>query len=115
MKRYDVVLFDFDGTFADTGEGLFESVQCAVKALGFEPLDNATLRRFIGPPVYESFKRELAINDEQADFAVEKYREAYAKEGITKLRIYEGNLELLRELKENKIKAAVAKYEAQNK
>jgi phosphoglycolate phosphatase len=113
MKNYDVVLFDFDGTFADTGEGLFESVQSAVRALGFEPLDNATLRRFIGPPVYESFKRELPINDEQADFAVTKYREAYAKEGITKLKIYDGNLELLKELKESGIKAAVASAKPQ--
>lgn len=111
--KYKAVLFDFDGTFADTGEGLFESVQSAVEALGFEPLDEATLRRFIGPPVYESFKRELPINDEQADFAVTKYREAYAKEGIKKLKIYEGNLELLRELKDNGIKAAIASAKPQ--
>lgn len=111
--KYKAVLFDFDGTFADTGEGLFESVQSAVKALGFEPLDEATLRRFIGPPVYESFKRELPINDEQADFAVTKYREAYAQDGIEKLTIYEGNLELLRELKESGIKTAIASAKPQ--
>lgn len=111
--KYKAVLFDFDGTFADTGEGLFESVQYAVKALGFEPFDGAALRRFIGPPVYESFKRELPIDDEQADFAVAKYREAYAKDGITKLKIYDGNLELLRELKENGIKTAIASAKPQ--
>ncbi len=111
--KYKAVLFDFDGTFADTGEGLFESVQYAVKALGFEPFDGAALRRFIGPPVYESFKRELPIDDEQADFAVAKYREAYAKDGITKLKIYDGNLELLRELKENGLKTAIASAKPQ--
>lgn len=111
--KYKAVLFDFDGTFADTGEGIFESVQYAVKALGFEPLDSATLRRFIGPPIFDSFRRELPINDEQADFAVAKYREAYANGGILQFRIYDGNLELLRELKENGIKIGIASAKPQ--
>ena len=111
--KYKAVLFDFDGTFADTGEGIFDSVQYAVKALGFEPLDNATLRRFIGPPIYDSFKRELPIDDARAEFAVLKYREAYADSGILRFRIYDGNLELLHELKENGIKIGIASAKPQ--
>ena len=37
--NYDAVLFDFDGTVADTGEGIFSSIRSAVSAMGFEPLD----------------------------------------------------------------------------
>ena len=61
-------LFDFDGTVADTGRGIFSSIQYAVECLGFEPLDGETLRRFIGPPIYDSFKRELGLDDEKSDF-----------------------------------------------
>ena len=39
-KNYDAVLFDFDGTLADTGEGIFESVRYAVEALGKPPLSD---------------------------------------------------------------------------
>lgn len=107
-SKYNAVLFDFDGTIADTGEGIFSSVQYAVKALGFEPLSEAALRTFIGPPIYDSFKRELDINEEQAHFAVEKYREIYAVKGIYEFRLYDGILELFKELKANGIKIGVA-------
>ncbi len=112
-SNYDAVLFDFDGTFADTGEGMFESIQYAVKTLGFEPLDGETLRRFVGPPVFESFMRELGVDAERADFAVMKYREAYAENGILKFRIYDGILELIRELKDNGIRVAIASAKPQ--
>ncbi len=112
-SNYDAVLFDFDGTFADTGEGMFESIQCAVKALGFEPLDAETLRRFVGPPVFESFRRELGVDAEKADFAVAKYREAYAENGIFKFRVYDGIPDLLRELNENGIRFAIASAKPQ--
>ena len=114
MKRnYDAVLFDFDGTFADTGEGMFASIQYAVECLGFEPLDEETLRRFVGPPVFESFMRELKIDEARADFAVAKYREAYAESGIFRFRIYDGNRELFEELKENGIKLCIASAKPQ--
>ncbi len=112
-KNYDAVLFDFDGTFADTGEGIFESVQYAVEALGFRPLTDETLKRFIGPPIFDSFRRELGIDDARADFAVTKYREAYAESGILKFRIYDGILDLLRELKDNGIKIGIASAKPQ--
>ena len=112
-SNYDAVLFDFDGTFADTGEGMFESIQCAVKALGFEPLDAETLRRFVGPPVFESFRRELGVDAEKADFAVAKYREAYAENGIFKFRVYDGIPDLLRELNENGIRFSIASAKPQ--
>lgn len=106
--NYDAVFFDFDGTFADTGEGIFACVQYAVNALGKEPLTEETLRTFIGPPIFDSFKRELNITDEESHFAVEKYRELYSQSGIYKFRIYPGTLELIKKIKENGMKFAIA-------
>ena len=113
-SEFSAVLFDFDGTIADTGRGIFTSIQYAVKQLGFEPLDNATLRRFIGPPIYDSFKRELGLNDEKSDFAVKKYREKYAESGIYELDLYDGILPLMKSLKENGIKIGIASSKPQN-
>ncbi len=113
-SEFSAVLFDFDGTIADTGRGIFTSIQYAVKQLGFEPLDNATLRRFIGPPIYDSFRRELGLDDEKSDFAVKKYREKYAESGIYELDLYDGILPLMKSLKENGIKIGIASSKPQN-
>lgn len=106
--KYDAVFFDFDGTIADTGEGIFYSVKYAIEETGFPPLTDDRLRTFIGPPVFESFKRELGMNDEQAAKAVEKYRERYSESGIFKLRVYDGVENLIKELKKSGIKVAIA-------
>ena len=113
-SKYDAVLFDFDGTIADTGKGIFSSIQYAVECMGLEPLDNETLRRFIGPPVYDSFKRELGLDYEKSDFAVKKYREKYAEKGIYEFDVYDGILELMNLLHENGIKVGIASSKPQN-
>ena len=112
-SKYEAVLFDFDGTVADTGEGMFNSIQYAVNSLGFEPLSEETLRTFVGPPVYDSFKRVLGADDETVRLAVEKYREGYAEKGIYEFRLYDGILELFSELKANGIKVALASAKPQ--
>ncbi len=113
-SKYKAVLFDFDGTIADTGRGIFNSVQYAVAKLGLESLDSKALRRFIGPPIYDSFKRELGLDDEKSDFAVKKYREKYSESGIYELDLYEGILPLIKKLRENGIKIGIASSKPQN-
>ncbi len=112
-SKYEAVLFDFDGTIADTGEGMFNSIQYAVRSLGFEPLSEEVLRTFVGPPVYDSFKRVLGADDETVHLAVEKYREFYAEKGIYEFRLYDGILELFNELKVNGIKIVLASAKPQ--
>ena len=94
-KNYDAVLFDFDGTLADTGEGIFESVRYAVEALGKPPLSDKQLRSFIGPPIYDSFMNMLDLDHDQTEFAAMKYRERYAEGAMFSLRLYDGIPELL--------------------
>lgn len=106
--KYDAVFFDFDGTIADTGVGIFNSVSYAIAAMGFPPLPDDRLRTFIGPPVFDSFRRELGMNEEEAAKAVEKYRERYSESGIYQLEVYDGIEELIKELKNSGIKVAIA-------
>ncbi len=106
--KYDAVFFDFDGTIADTGVGIFNSVRFAVAAMGFDPLPEDKLRTFIGPPVFDSFKRELDMTDKQSEKAVEKYRENYIRSGIYQLEMYPGIETLIKELKKSGIKVAIA-------
>ena len=47
MKRYDYVIFDFDGTVADTGEGILKSLQYAFLDQGDPVPDLSDLKKFI--------------------------------------------------------------------
>ena len=50
-----VVLFDFDGTVADTGRAVMTSTRKTLAARGFSEAQMGDLRRMIGPPLWKSF------------------------------------------------------------
>ena len=112
--KYDAVLLDFDGTIADTGEGIYDSVRYAVRAMGFDPLPEEVVHTFIGPPVFSSFKRALNLSDKDSAKAVEKYRESYMNGGIYRLSFYDGMEKLLDDIKKSGIKLAVASSKPEN-
>ena len=56
------ILFDFDGTLFDTGEGILRSVQYALEGFGIHETDTARLRKFVGPPLFDSFSELYAMN-----------------------------------------------------
>ena len=47
-KRYDLAVFDLDGTLLDTSEGILAAVRYTIGAMGFAPLPEAQLLTFIG-------------------------------------------------------------------
>lgn len=100
MTAYKYILFDLDGTLTDPYEGITKSVQYALNAFGIidEPLPK--LKKFIGPPLKESFMEYYGFDADQAETAVEKYRERFRDTGIFENQIYEGAERLLQSLKE---------------
>lgn len=110
---FDGVIFDFDGTLADTSEGVIESVEYALRKVGSPSFPRETLKGFIGPSLFISFQRITGLSPENAERAVEYYRETYSREGIFKLKLYDGVRELLGELKERGVKLSVASAKPQ--
>ena len=98
--KYQVVLFDLDGTVTDSGPGIMNSVQYALGRFGIENPDRAVLRRFVGPPLNDSFERFYGFSTEEAMKAVQYYREYYSAGGIFENTVYDGMEETLRRLKE---------------
>ena len=98
-NKFDAVFFDFDGTFADTGKGIFECLDYACEALGKPTLTDENRKKFIGPPLFDSFVNILNCTEEEAEFGIKKYREQYNSGSMLHLEIYEGIPELLNELK----------------
>ena len=54
---YKYILFDLDGTLTDPGIGITNSVMYALKKFNIDVEDRATLYKFIGPPLLESFEK----------------------------------------------------------
>ena len=105
--RYNTVLFDFDGTIADTGSGVKNSIRYALGSYGIPVGDEKKLDSFIGPPLYESFERVYGVSQEESIKLVNEYRVYYAKQGVYELEVYPGILDLLNELKASGVKTAV--------
>lgn len=104
---YKYVLFDFDGTVFDTGEGVTKSVAYALKKQGIEA-NPADLGYFVGPPLYDSFKNHFPMSDEQVEQAIHDFRERYKPIGLYECCVYEGMEELLKTLKAKGCKLGIA-------
>ena len=111
--KYDCYLFDFDGTIADTGEGIRRSVAYSLERLGFPVPDEATLNRFIGPPLYDSYIEFCGLSGPETERAIEVYRERYVDIGLYESFVYPGIAPLLRALHERGVHVALASAKPQ--
>lgn len=93
------VLFDLDGTLTNSSEGIMNGIRYALAKLEQAPLDDETLRLFIGPPLEESMRVYAHLDAEMAQAAVKLYREYYQEYGVKELALYEGIVEVLSTLK----------------
>ncbi len=103
----DAVIFDFDGTVADTGPGVRNAVKYALNEYKM-PIYEERLNEFLGPPLYMTFEGMYGISHELASDIVDTYRVYYADKGVYEVEAYPGMLDLLKELKDAGIKLAVA-------
>lgn len=98
MKQY--LLFDQDGTLTDPMVGITSSVQYALEKFGIHVRYLKELIPFIGPPLAESFQKFYGFSKEDAEKAIQYYREYYAPKGIFENEVYEGIPEMLAHLTE---------------
>lgn len=112
--RYSAVIFDFDGTICDTGEGILKSAQYALEAFGYEVPDYKELTYFIGPPLLVTFQEKFGADPATADELVKKYRERYTNKGLLESYLYDGIKELLASLKKENIKLGIASSKPQD-
>ena len=107
-RRFDILLFDLDGTLVDSGEGITNSVKFALEHFGIHPSSREELYKFIGPPLVDSFMRFCGFSREQAGEATEVYRRRYRVKGVYENRVYDGVPELLGALRRAGIECVLA-------
>ena len=92
---FQYVLFDLDGTITNSFDGITKCVQYALKCCGVEEKDRESLKRFIGPPLFEGFTEYYGFSAELAKKAVSAYRERYTDTGWRQCNLIEGAQQLL--------------------
>lgn len=101
MKSYSIILFDLDGTLTDSSQGIINSIIYALEKFDINDYDMPLLRKFLGPPLHESFEKFMGFDKEKSLQAVKLYREYFSSKGLLENEVYGGITDLLQKLKEN--------------
>lgn len=108
MCKFELVLFDLDGTLTDPAIGITNSVMYALQKKGYPVPNRNELLFFIGPPLVNSFCDYLKIEKDEGQKLVEAYREYFSSKGLFENKVIDGAQNLLKSLKESGIKIALA-------
>jgi phosphoglycolate phosphatase len=100
------IVFDLDGTVADSQEGILLSLHQTLLDYG-RPANDHDLRSLIGPPLDESF-RQLGFGEDELISAVDHYRDIYERVGVSLAQPYSGVLDVLNSLRRRGVHLALA-------
>jgi phosphoglycolate phosphatase len=94
------VLIDLDGTLTDSKRGIVACIQHALRAMGREIPEEASLIKYVGPPLMTSFREMLQSNESDAERALTSYRERFVDVGMFENDVYPGIPEALQSLRD---------------
>ena len=110
-KKFELILFDLDGTVFDTAETILNSLKATVENAGLRKLTKEEVGTFIGPPIIDSLKRYYPeLSDEEIDNLTKEYRKYYIENELLKAKPFPHIKELIATLKANGYKIALATY-----
>jgi len=114
MKKYELVIFDLDGTILDTLDDLTDSVNYALEKHGYPTRTKAEIRNFVGDGLLMLVRRAIAPEtDEVVIQTVLATQKAYYKVHCAdKTKPYEGIMGVLEDLKTAGHKLAVVSNKA---
>lgn len=92
------ILFDLDGTLTDSGEGIINCAELALRHFGLPIPDREEMRTFVGPPLGDTFRR-FGVPADRVEEAIAVYRSRYIPIGKFENTPYPGIRELLETLK----------------
>jgi len=96
MEAY---FFDLDGTLTDSRQGLYTSFRAALTALGLADIDDRELAHFLGTPLPEMFRKlKPGIIQSEIEHGITAFRVAYERDGVYQNHLYDGVLDILREI-----------------
>ena len=99
MRKYDMIIFDKDGTLVDTSRGIYATNRATLEKLGYPIPDEETLTGIMGPPLEYCFGVVCGVPQENVSDAVHTYVDIYKQNGCHQVDEYPGMLDTLKVLK----------------
>lgn len=101
MAKRGYLFFDLDGTIADSGAGITQSVNDMFAAEGAPPLTPAEVTRIIGPPFQTTMPELLrvrGIDEARSTEFIHEYRRIYKAHHLPHTPVIDGMREVIEEL-----------------
>ena len=92
------IFFDLDGTLTDSGEGIMNCAELALRHFGIPVPSRNEMRVFVGPPLDQTFIK-FGVPADKTDEAIEVFRSRYRTVGKFENFPYPGIREALQTLK----------------
>lgn len=116
--KFDIVIFDLDGTLLNTIGDLAASVDYVMRSRNLPEHTDAEYRQMVGGGIKRLVERalpkELAVNDEYVEDCVTQFRRYYVDNIDRHTVPYEGMHELLHDLRKEGVAVAVASNKFQH-
>ncbi len=107
MRKYDIALFDLDGTISQSADGIRLCIQKTLDKMGKPHPDLSDYSKYIGPPLLHTFMKLCKLTPQEAQTAVEIYVKFYDEYGVKANKLFDGIDGVLFRLKENGVRLAV--------
>ena len=107
--KYDLIIFDMDGTILNTLEDLKNSLNYVLQQAGYQTRTLEEVRTFVGNGIRKTIERALPsdIEEEKIDELFSLFMDYYAIHNTDNTKPYNGVIDLLKELKHLGYKTAV--------
>jgi len=105
--KYNTVIFDFDGTIADSEIGITKGFQKGLAAFGVQE-DLQVIRGLIGPPLSKTILTKYGFSPENGAAAMKICKDYQLGEGLDECCLFDGILPLLEGLRALGLRLAIA-------
>lgn len=108
MKGISSIIFDFDGTLADTAAVIVASMTRTFTDMGIPVPSEDEIRRTIGMKLGIALARLGNLSESQAADATERYKRFFAENGVERIGLFPGVSTTLRVLRSRGIRMSIA-------
>lgn len=108
-----LIIFDLDGTIADTSRGILDAHKYTLSTMGRRVPTDRELYKLIGGNLLDIYINYFEFTDERAREAVKIYRERYVVKGIHMVSLYTGVADMLKELRKRGYLVGMATLKAE--
>ncbi len=107
MSKYDIALFDLDGTLSASAQGIKYCIMKTLDIMGKPHPNLSDYSKYIGPPLLHTFENLCKLSKSDAQKAVEIYVKLYDVDGLKQNKLFDGVKEMLEKLRDSGTKIAV--------